>query len=70
MLISTAEKHHAHRVQPPDKGHDDGGKAVARRHIGRELAHRPGHLQRTGQAGRAARDQQRRPQRRRDEKPA
>ena len=44
-------EHHADRVQPADEGHDDGGEAVARRHVGRELADRPGHLQRAGQAG-------------------
>jgi hypothetical protein len=53
----------AHRVQPPDEGHDDGGEAVAGRHVRRELAQRPGGLQRAGQAGHAARQQQRRPQR-------
>jgi hypothetical protein len=63
-------EHDAHRVQPPDEGHDDGREAVAGRHVGRELAQRPGGFQRAGQAGHAARQQQRRPQRLRDEKPA
>ena len=49
-------------MQATDKGHDDGGKTITRGHIGRELANRAGHLQRTGQPGRATRNQQRHPQ--------
>ena len=63
MLIRMRREHDAHRVQPADEGDDDGREAVARRHVRRELAERPGGLERTGQAGHAARQQQRRPQR-------
>ena len=68
----AADVEHAHqqrreddadRVQPADEGDDDRGEAVAGRHVRRQLAERPGHLERAGQAGHAARDQQRRPQR-------
>jgi hypothetical protein len=70
MLISTPTSDDADRVQPADEGDDDGREAVADRHVRRELAERPGRLERPGQTGQAAGQQQRRPQRARDEKPA
>lgn len=50
-------------MQPAHEGHDDGGEAVARRHIRRELPDRTGDLERTGQACSPARCQQRDPHR-------
>ena len=50
-------------MQAADEGDDDRGEAVAGRHVRRQLAERPGDLEPAGEAGHAARDQQRRPER-------
>ena len=50
-------------MQAPDKGHDNGGKAVAGRNMRRELPQGTCHFQRPSKAGGTARNQQSRPER-------
>ena len=57
MKVSARNKsgdQDADRIEPPEKGDDDGGEAVARGYARIEMADRPRHFDNAGKAGERA----------------